>query len=630
MSCNKLQYNVLMNKIIMILLVSFSSYGDNLADNVADKIEVTKSDKKDKKSLIVKITKDDPNHLEAEIVESKKNIKLIGKKESKEFQLNGTVIHQIKWDRIAEDSNIFDLKEPYLSMPITASANDINIGDQMRAVGTPDHILEIIETKDQAKQNLVNTKDSTKDLNSNDQQNNGISSLNNDNQNLQMKFREKKKVGSTTEGCTIRIDTNSMLAIQQTRRTLNGKIDGICTDSSQRYDLHKNYDVCPLNIDSSDDYAYRQYKLYYNIDGGKEIEASSCTSDSSNKYKIQSVTSGCSPILDVDRPIIQKRRIVDINGYQHEISSCAPDDSQDVASEICEDKLFTHDFENNISRINKKFFYYDGEKKKYLKNGDCLATNNILPHEDITSGCKIEHDDFNLKTSIFSKKAIFYNNQQIDISKCIKTEQYEPYTEAKNIWKLLAHNNANIKISNDYKTANYAENVNNLAQNNVQIENIPSIRANHNCRSIDPDCRRIYISANDPKFKIDTIDFINHASLMVQLPMKNYCLSGSPGSEWQTQDNSEIDIKMSSSKPFWDMSYEIIKQRRIQQHNLNPENNYHLISINCSKPQCDLHKYAKYNRWLRMDGSYFIDYNNPLDTIYSCGFSNKIRLEEEE
>ncbi|MDR3326111.1 MAG: hypothetical protein LBS66_02215, partial [Rhodospirillaceae bacterium] len=163
-------------------------------------------------------------------------------------------------------------------------------------------------------------------------------------------------IKETTDGCSIRVDIEKGIAIQQSKIEFSSSMKisdeakpyvGVCADSSKTYSLIKNYDTCPDIIDLETHSATPQYTLTYDLDGSIQTVLQ-CTKDDI-PYQIIQDTKSCEPKIDGSsgkttpqaRLIYHNRagEVIEVRGCADSDGSYSTSRNYDTCPDIIEQEL---------------------------------------------------------------------------------------------------------------------------------------------------------------------------------------------------------------------------------------------------------------------------------------------------
>lgn len=257
---------------------------------------------------------------------------------------------------------------------------------------------------------------------------------------------------TSTQGCSIRIDTLAMEAHQQARVMEDGVEVSACSDSGTVYALTKSYSECPVQEDFSNKTATKQYTLGYIKDDTdpQRITATSCTTDSDTTvdmesencgiqhnytdgvstqqvewfyvmdgvrkpaqscannddvtYTHQKSAEGCSANVTDGMYVPSKFTYITVDNVDVTIQECTPDTDSATALEFenCTSPAYTHDTENDVSHQNVNYYVEDPDtaERTYIPGSQCVQGQTSYVHQFDTAGCSPIHDDVNKRSTI--------------------------------------------------------------------------------------------------------------------------------------------------------------------------------------------------------------------------------------
>lgn len=406
-------------------------------------------------------------------------------------------VHSIIWNKAKYDEKEVDLDTPLQSKVV--ADKKIKKGDEFSAKGYSGDLVKAWEelqkkrSSNASNKSESSDKDTTKKDSISSNGNNDIgylstnygNSANGSGQQLpevNPNFTPSEII-TTSEGCSIRVDIDSGLAIVQEQQLKDGEVVLSCYDSAESYPLEKSYARCQDYIDYSQMKVFKQYDLSYSSPtAGGAIIVQGCTIDSENasdiiedyakcsfshnykegysikqkrliylannaesefviqdchdsnqRYLHQETGDGCQDKIQDGVVIWSTRKYISVDGKQISISECTPkDNSIDIHEERCLEKPYTHDFTSNQSFVNKNYFYYKDNQKIILQS--CTKSEEIMEHKQEIGMCNITHDDAQKVSRINHKIYIEDQGSKVFITDCISSSTPVPYVKVKTRW----------------------------------------------------------------------------------------------------------------------------------------------------------------------------------------------------
>lgn len=424
---------------------------------------------------------------------------------------------------------------------------------------------------------------------------------------------------TTADGCNIRIDLVSNMAIVQ-KKTLQGDSEITpCSDSSDTYPIERNYNQCSNYVDYNEGKVFKQYILSYaNPSAGGNIQVQDCTidreqfaeitedysqcslqhnfkegisiqqkrtvyidsndaefilrncHDSDKKYLHQETGDGCEDRVQDGVVIWSTRKHISIEGKKIYISECTPKDNNiTIHEERCLSNPYTHNFTTSQSFLNKNYFYYKNNQKILLQ--DCIKSEEVMEHRQEVGVCTSSHDDVKKESTLNHKVYIEDQGNKVFITDCVTSPTPIPYIKSKSRW-----------IKQGTQTGKFA-----ITTPNLDRLGYTDLGGSHHVS---------YDVNVDICYRHDLPDVWNLAS------------SGEGIDEANSDQFVQYDFRFAN----YGVKYGFV---------------YRLY---CGDPHCtaitDLNKYPVYTRF---DGSEYIDELQILGTKKVCGFGHLIDGQEE-
>jgi hypothetical protein len=423
----------------------------------------------------------------------------------------------------------------------------------------------------------------------------------------------------TADGCDIRIDLSSNMAIVQ-KRTLQGDSEvSPCSDSSDTYLIERSYGQCSNYVDYNEGKVFKQYILSYaNPNAGGNIQVQDCTIDreqfveivddyskcglqhnfkenlsiqqkrtvyvdsndaefilsnchnTDKRYIHKETDNGCEDRIQDNMVIWSTRKYITVEGKDIYISECTPKDNNiTIHEERCLSNPYTHNFVTNQSFLNKNYFYYKNNQKVLLQ--DCIKSEESINHQQEVGICEPIHDDLKKESILNYKTYIEDQGNKIFITDCIPSSTPIPYVKYKAKW-----------IKQDTQTGKFA-----ITTPNLDRLGYTNLGGNHNVS---------YDVNVDICYRNDLPDVWNLVS------------SGEGIDEASSDQFVQYDFRFANYGIKYGFMYRLY----------------------CGDPHCtaitDLNKFPIYTRF---DGSEYIDESQVLSTKKICGFGHLIDGKEE-
>lgn len=434
---------------------------------------------------------------------------------------------------------------------------------------------------------------------------------------------------STTDGCKIRIDLATNLAIVQKRVLKGGEEISPCKDSDISYPINKDYNQCSDYIDFNQQKVFKQYRLTYsnpNVEGNILVQDcitdyeqsvaiiedyNGCSlshnfkenysiqqkrsvyydnnnlgllirdcHDSDKIYLHQETSEGCKDEIVDDKVIWSTRKYVKIDGKRIYVSECLPKNNTiDIHEEECLEKLYTHDFISNQSFLNKNYYYYRDNLKTYIQQ--CSRSEVVFNHKEEIGACNIENNDTDKTSQLYSKTFIEHDGNKVYLTECQKNSAPIPYILNRTKWLVKETYSGN---------------------NLIITPNIfPSVRLGWGYWTLWENGNLLAGYGTD-KAPYD------------------YCYNNSIPDSWMIIEGSiDLDEENSDEFPSWEVSH------RVENRGFGSAD-----WVDCFNPYCiDFTALVKVPIYVRYDGTDFIDYNQYLETKYVCGTGSLLEGKEE-
>lgn len=193
----------------------------------------------------------------------------------------------------------------------------------------------------------------------------------------------------TTEGCSIRVDTDQGYAIQQNRveTTESGSVSTTaCEDGDQRFPLQRSYLSCADKIDLQAKTATAQFALYYTDGGGTRNDVGECAPDADQVFAIVEKRSSCTVYLDYGtNQAVPQAALVYVNANNAEVQVRGCEASTAVAAVPLEETTdgcsIRHDVAGGKSYQQGRTIYtLDGVT---WQAGGCADNGTEYPHTKV-------------------------------------------------------------------------------------------------------------------------------------------------------------------------------------------------------------------------------------------------------
>jgi hypothetical protein len=592
------------------------------------------------------------------------DVVLNGEKTVKKDPIMGNRI-TILWTEAEYEGETIELDEPFVSE--VRVYDDLEEGDKFAAKGQPEELTESL-TKLQKKveesqggnklddnnneaaiadkeeiENAQNSAGSTSAyLGSSFGSEGGVATEDNALAEVGPNFvvEEDPEEIETSDGCSIRIDLESLQAVIQTRKLKGEKEIVSCADSTTAYQLQKDYNSCPVYADLAQEKVFKQYRLTYkDTSRNTLVQVQDCTLDKDASSDLIRDYQSCGLRHDfnqarsyeryrltytlTDTPVIyqdciddEKRiyqHLVDSNVCKPEITSkdvidferiyiqpqgeskkylteCTPlKDKYNINEEICSTDKYTHDFVGGQTFLNKSYYYFKGGKRVDVRK--CVQSTVSLAHKYDTNGCAVKHDDSKKESYIFAKSYIEDTSLggKIFIRDCTQINPPAPYSHNKSQWKKRTSTPQTIKgISLPSKSTS-------------------SCWANCNQRRVARDCPQQYqkvIRGEAPQRS-----HYSSAEITSIVSSSIYQATG----QWLLLDNTAIDKTLSDQKPTLAYSAATSSCR------VRMRGNVTITTTNFGAASCLITNLDKHPIYTRLDGSEIMDTKTVLDSKYVCG-----------
>lgn len=195
------------------------------------------------------------------------------------------------------------------------------------------------------------------------------------------------------EGCTPRIDDIQGMVIIQTRaNTLkNGEIikRGVCSDSSERYPIKRQYDGCADKVSKEQGFAWAQYKRYWTDGAGDVYEIDrACRVDEDLFFEILEQEKACT--LSVNLKDLTALRMAELYYKDRKAHHITLEECRPLKGEppLKLEKVFcgyVHDFERGLSFPQTRIIAL--VKGKELRITPCSDDGEGIAHQISSMGC---------------------------------------------------------------------------------------------------------------------------------------------------------------------------------------------------------------------------------------------------
>lgn len=265
----------------------------------------------------------------------------------------------------------------------------------------------------------------------------------------------------THEGCTVQEDLQEEQAIQQTLLYYVNDSDiqvqaRGCQNSDTIYAMTRDTEDCSIRHDFEAGVSYQQSKLVYTLperDGkaALDVQAQGCIDDPATSYAHTSTTDGCDSVVDDVAGVVTLsfRKYIEPEGERSYITSCMPDASSTVPIEVenCTgDDAFTHDFVAGQSYRNVTYYYtYNGE---WTDISICEASEETFTHlvDEAAEGCSVTNFDALLVYQIQGRTYIEPDGELLYISDCFEVGAPIAYSEDGTTY-VVAATQSNVEVA---------------------------------------------------------------------------------------------------------------------------------------------------------------------------------------
>ncbi|MBN9543508.1 MAG: hypothetical protein J0G32_06950, partial [Alphaproteobacteria bacterium] len=538
-----------------------------------------------------------------------KDLRIVGKVSSKESK-NSDTVYNIIWNKASLLGKETNLDEPFLSKPHVEG--EIDEGDKFTIKGKPEVLAKAYE--DLTKGNIENEKEKKKEEKKNElghtpSNNSGFQSGGYGNPQPQREMPqfnpqfEKLTNVTTTDGCTIRVDLSAMQAVVQERVLRGGKEIVSCHDSNLKYEIVKDFQACTPKIDAKENVAFKQYRLSYRNSKDEVVQVEKCQPDKINPIQIVETIDGCTQSNFDDKPIVNTRKIVDIDGVITQISQCLPKVNAVLRGEICQDEPYYYNEDTKLIHVVKAFFYDDNGNE--LQISSCIPTDEIINAEYET--CGIKHSDNEKMSYINAFPVVIRGNEKIKAGACMLYEK-APYTQANLTLIASPIGSEQIKVANDILKP----------YPNMELSRIPSFTYD--------DSNYLLTSKIDSGFRYtlqDPKNYYNQLNQKAVLPEYGY--TGVAAAPWLDNSGNEINFEYSDELPTWSVHISAPKYSS-QSSGIGDTGliKWYYYDLSFSKPVCYTSMVNEVPTYIRIDGSTYKDLDSPVRSFKICGSGRKL------
>ena len=570
---------------------------------------------------------------------------------------DGTMDLEIVWDRAYRITDEGDRKDTFINIPLESSINipdnyDLSDGAQFNAEGSAIELMaawERLKTDEEIEEDEELAEDVAAENDAGGAMSAGSESEPLDFEGPEFAEDVDPVIEVTSEGCSVRVDIEQMVAIVQERTLEDGTEVQPCTDTLTRYPLEKAYSGCSLSFDTAEE----QYKLNYTDPTAGQIQVQDCTDDDDKIIQLSETTegcgvfhdfaqeksyqqskltyfyqganqtlqdcqnteteyphevtrSGCDPVITEDTVTYQDRVRIDVNGSYQYISDCTPDPSttMNILAEACASPRYTHDFDGGQSFLNQNYYYMDGSEKTYVAR--CKQSTTSFAHKLDESVCEAQNDDTTKKTTMFARPYIEETaGNQTFIGNCQPVAPSIDYVNIADVWKQNSSTVSSLMLSST-----------DSAVVAVQGKSLT-------LRSYDYYWDAAYYYGNGAHCtrKTDMPTYnkrlcVGYTNVSFSAP--KYCLRGAIAGEWTAQSGVTISKEHSTSLPTWNMDFEGVNYNGMKFMN-NQSGTVIPKRFSCTAPQCQLTHLKAHPLYQRGDGTEFVDTSITTQSLYVCG-----------
>lgn len=594
---------------------------------------------------------------------------ITGKKEEVK-NADGSRDIRIIWDRAYRMTEEGDRKDTVITAPLESEIQvigDLKSGDQFAAEGSAMELLaawdrlKTDEEKDEEDKEEVEKEDVAADNSPGGGVGSDQPDQKSDFESPDFAVAENPEITVTTDGCSVRVDIQQMVAVVQERTLEDGQEIAPCEDTLTRYPLEKAFSSCPLVFDTDAGNAYEQYVLSYNDPTSGQIEVQGCTQDDDRVIAISEDFEGCglyhdfgqqksfiqskltyfyqgakqtlqdcsqtdefytheitentcNPIVNEDTVTFQNRVKIDVDGTTQYLSDCEPDASTTTAvlSEACQSPRYTHDFDSGQSYLNKNYYYMkDGSR---VNVGNCVQSTTSFVHNLDETECSASNDDTNKETTLYARTYIEETSgNKTFISTCNPVAPKIPYVANGEKWAVSSSTLSSLALSS---TDSQTRSQNYKYGNSEPYWSTVTSHSIMRCSTykVDTYNRKICILQNG--------GMMNRHQVYVST--QNYCFYDKIAGSWETQSGITISKAQSTQDPSWTTSINsngcsTVSNINSSMRRISSTGDACYVSWTCTQPQCQLTNLRAHPVWLRGDGTEWLDTSVTAESLYVCG-----------
>lgn len=225
---------------------------------------------------------------------------------------------------------------------------------------------------------------------------------------------------TTNKGCTPRVDYELNKVFIQEKTLVGGTETQSCSDSKTSFDLQKDYQSCPINVDTALRKTFYYFQYFYIDDKSSKQIVGNCQVDNAKTVNltVSKLYDNCNDYVDTgtSKAYAQYQETYkDSDGKNIVLKDCSIDTAKSYS--IVEDKQscgIRHIFESNYSVQQSKFYYIkDGQK---VAVQDCADTSNTYQHNTTSDTCNNQVQ--NNQVTLSTRKYITVSGARQFISEC--------------------------------------------------------------------------------------------------------------------------------------------------------------------------------------------------------------------